>query len=111
MREILKRSLVITCFVLTSACASKKYIVTMPQKDVSDELATKTIEPCVATSKTDADSCVLQINDCPHGLSRVKIVRNGRNLDVTPYCFVPPPEDPNSADPSGEPPVEDPGDL
>lgn len=81
--------------LLLAGCSSKKAIITMPasgQGVVGDELSSTTLTPCSATSQ-DAGSCTMQVNQCPLGIGRVKVVREGKNLVVTPYCFIPAPAD------------------
>jgi hypothetical protein len=95
------------------------------QGSVGDELKSVTLSPCRATSK-DEGTCTTEVNECKYGIGKVKIVRDGKNLIVTPFCFVPAPADsaPSSdsglGSPAGEPrapgtdervPHSDPGEL
>lgn len=86
----------VALLVFSTGCTSKQAFVTVPNSGNNgtwgDELATKTLTPCNATAK-ETDTCVLYVTqkDCPFGIGRMKMVRKGSKLEVTPYCFIPTP--------------------
>lgn len=112
MQRTPRKLMVVGFAIVMAGCASKKAIVTMPLSgagSVGDELASTTLTPCRPTA-SDPATCTLQINSCPHGIGKLKIVRKGNDLIVTPSCFIPVPVENSALEPLAVH-HEDPGDL